>query len=114
MLDTLRAHFCTEEINLNDNFHRDLNWFIKFLPAFNGTAFFNHSPIQMTIELDACLMGLGAICKNQVYTIKNPKFFENCTVVYLEMLHILVALCIWASQWAAKNILLKCDNQAVV
>ena len=30
------------------------------------------------------------------------------------MLNILVALRVWAKQWASKKILLKCDNQAVV
>ena len=30
------------------------------------------------------------------------------------MLNILVALRVWAKQWTNKNILLKCDNQAVV
>ena len=57
MLGTLKAHFGKSKTNLEQNFHRDLNWFRKFLPQFNGTAFFNHSPVQMTIELDACLVG---------------------------------------------------------
>ena len=103
-----------ERVNLEQNFHRDLNWFRKFLPQFNGTAFFNNSPVQMTIELDACLVGLGAICINQVYAIKIPKNYENYSIVHLEMLNILVALRVWAKQWASKKILLKCDNQAVV
>ena len=114
MLDTLRAHFGRDNINLDQNFHRDLNWFIKFLPHFNGVAFFNHLPFSMTIELDACLQGLGAICRNQVYAVKIPKNFENYSIVHLEMLNILVALRIWCQQWAAHRILLKCDNQAVV
>ena len=114
MLDTLRAHFGTDTIKLNQNFHRDLNWFLKFLQQFNGTAFFNHAPVHMTIELDACLVGLGAICMNQVYAIQIPKNFENYSIVHLEMLNILVALRVWAKQWSNKKILLKCDNQAVV
>ena len=74
MLDILRAHFGSNEITLGQDFHRDLNWFKKFLPQFNGTAFFNHSPVHMKIELDARLVGLGAICMNQVYAIKkSPK-----------------------------------------
>ena len=110
MLDTLRSHFGKNEINLNQDFHRDLNWFTKFLPQFNGIAFFNHCPVHMTIELDVCLVGLGAICMNQVYAIKIPKNYENYSIVHLEMLNILVALRVWAKQWANKKILLKCDN----
>ena len=114
MLNTLRAHFGTDAINLDQDFHRDLNWFLRFLPQFNGTAFFNHTPVHMTIELDACLVGLGAICMNQVYAIEIPKNFENYSIVHLEMLNILVALRVWAKEWSNKKILLKCDNQAVV
>ena len=43
----------------------------------------------MTIELDACLIGLGAVCMNQVYAIKFPKNYENYSIVHLEMLNIL-------------------------
>ena len=64
MLDILRSHFGSNEITLGLDFHRDLNWFRKFLPQFNGTAFFNHSPVHMTIELDACLVDLGLYHKN--------------------------------------------------
>ena len=114
MLDTLRSHFDKDDILLDGNFHRDLNWFLKFLPHFNGVAFFNHVPIRKVIELDACLQGLGAVYQNQVYSIQIPKNFENYTIVHLEMLNILVALRVWSQQGAANKILLKCDNQAVV
>ena len=114
MFDTLRSHFGKDHILLDHQFHRDLNWFTKFLPHFNGIAFFNHIPFCMTIELDACLEGLGAICQNQVYSLKIPKNFENYSIVYLEMLNILVALRVWCHHWATHRILLKCDNQAVV
>ena len=68
----------------------------------------------MVIELDACLEGLGAICQNQVYSIKIPQKFENYSIVHLEMLNIQVALRVLCNQWAASKILLKCGNQAVV
>ena len=82
MLDTLRSHFGRDDILLDVNFHRDLNWFLKFLPYFTGTAFFNHTPIRKVIELDACLEGLGAIYQNQVYSIRTPKNFENYNIVH--------------------------------
>ena len=107
MLDTLRAHFGKEKISLDINFHRDLNWFKKFLPKFNGTAFFVHRPIQATIELDACLQGLGAVYMNQVYAIPIPQYCQNFSIVHLEMLNILVAVRVWGKNW-------KRDNQAVV
>ena len=68
----------------------------------------------MTIELDACLVGLGPVCMSQVYTIKIPKNYKNYSIVQLEMLNILVVLRVWTKQWATKKMLLKCDNQVVV
>ena len=114
MLELLRAHFGQEKIQLTDDFHRDLNWFLKFLPTFNGVSFFKHISIQATIELDACLQGLGAVCNNQIYAIKIPPNFQNYTIVHLEMLNELVAVRLWRYYWKQKSILIKCDNQAVV
>ena len=114
MLDTLRAHFGKENISLDIEFHRDLNWFKKFLPKFNGTAFFIHRPVQATIELDACLQGLGAVYLNQVYAIHIPQYCKNFSIVHLEMLNIMVAIRVWANTWKNQRVLIKCDNQAVV
>ena len=114
MLDTLRCHNNTDKIALDISFHRDLNWFSKFLPQFNGRAFFLHSPVQATIELDACLQGLGAYCMNQVYAIQIPVYLKNYTIVHLEMLNILVTIRAWKNFFQNKRILIKCDNQAVV
>ena len=40
MLDTLRMAHKHDTVYLDTDFKRDLNWFIKFLPSFNGVAFF--------------------------------------------------------------------------
>ena len=76
VLDTLRRHFGTDKLTLDIDFHRDLNWLKKFLKKFNGTAFFYHRPVQATIELDACLQGLGAIYRNQVYAFPIPQYCD--------------------------------------
>ena len=114
MLDLLRASNKQESVSLNEEFQRDLNWFCEFLPDFNGSAFFKHDQIDGEIELDACLEGLGAIYNNYIYAIPIPKGFMQMGIVHLEMLNILVALRVWATQWATKTISVKCDNQAVV
>ena len=35
-------------------------------------------------------------------------------IAYLEMINILVAVKVWHAQWANLNVMIKCDNQAVV
>ena len=107
MLDPFCSHNNTDKIILDTNFHRDLNWFCKFLPKFDGKAFFQHSPIQATIEL-ACLQGLGAVCMNQVYAIKIPVHLENCWIIHLEMFNIIfVTIRTWKAFWQNKRILTK-------
>ena len=41
------------------DFKRNLRWFDKFLPLYNGVSLYDHRPIDHTLELDACLTGLG-------------------------------------------------------
>ena len=114
MLDRLRAADKLTKIHLNMDFKRDLNWFRKFLPRFNGKAFISHKPISEEIELDASLQGLGARWGHQVYTLSIPLGFKKFTIVHLEMLNILVAICTWTSQWQGKVVKIFCDNAAVV
>ena len=114
MLDTLRSHNNTDTITLDLSFHRDLNWFSRFLPKFNGKAFFSHSPVQATVELDACLQGLGAVCMNQVHAMKIPVHLHNYSIVHLEMLNILVTIRVWKTFFKNKRIIIKCNNQAWV
>ena len=114
MLDLLRTSDKLTKISLNMDFKGDLNWFIQFLPQFNGKAFISHRPITEEIELDASLQGLSARWGHQVYTISIPLGFKNFTIVHLEMLNILVAICTWACQWQGKTVRIFCDNAAVV
>ena len=88
MLDLL-SHFGKEHIRLDINFHRDLNWFQKFRPQFNGKAFLVHGLVQATTELDACLQGLGPVYMNQVFAVPIPEYCFQFSIVHLEMLNIL-------------------------
>ena len=59
MLDLLRASHSSQTISLTPDFNRDLRWFAKFLPLYNGVnLLYDHRPIHQTLELDACLTGL--------------------------------------------------------
>ena len=71
-------------------------------------------PIQATIELDACLTGIGACFQDAVYAYKFTSVPQTFSIVHLEMINILVALRLWGHCWKSKKIIIKCDNQAVV
>ena len=104
-------------IQLTQDFFRDIQWFLKFLPAFNGVTFFRKSPIQSldSLHLDASLSGLGAIWNQRVYStpiIPIPNF--TLTIVHLEMWNIVIALRMWNHLWHHSSIQIFCDNLAVV
>ena len=59
MLDLLRFAHTRQKVTLTPDFKRDLKWFAKFLPVYNGVSLYDHRPIDVSLELDACLTGLG-------------------------------------------------------
>ena len=114
MLQLLRDNYDKVRIKLTHEFKCDLRWFHRFLAKYNGVSFYDHVPMHQTMELDACLTGLGGRCKNKVYHLKIPKYYNNLGIVQLEMVNILVALRLFGCMWQHKRILIKCDNMAVV
>ena len=61
MLALLRSGHAAQKITLTPEFKRDLKWFNKFLPLYNGVSLYDHKPIDHTRKLDACLTGLGDV-----------------------------------------------------
>ena len=62
MLQLLREHHGRVRIHLNHEFHRDLRWFQRFLPLYNGVSMYDHKQLDHQVHLDACLKGLGGLC----------------------------------------------------
>ena len=91
---------------------RDINWFRKFMPTFNGV-FFYQRPINCAIELYASLRGLGARWGSRIYTLTLPLGYLDMNIAHLEILNI-VALRVWHQFWANKKVAIACDNEAVV
>ena len=114
MLEFLRSMRPQRIATLSAAFFRDLNWFCTFLNQFNGVVYYDPRPIQAELHLDACLTGMGGIFENQCYSLPIPKDFHQYSIVHLEMLNIVVALKVWATQWSNKKLRIKCDNMAVV
>ena len=114
MLQFLRDMGDKRSVRLSQEFFKDLAWFQSFLNHFNGIVYYDTRPIQAELHLDACLTGLCGIFHNQCYALPIPKGFNDYSFIHLEMLNIVVALKVWAHQWANKKLRIKCDNMAVV
>ena len=117
MLNLLRTNSHRNRIHLDQEFFRDLNWFLKFLPGFNGVTCIGKEtiPEDHTLHVDASLTGLGGVWANRVYAspiIQLTQF--DLKIVHLEMLNILVALRVWKNFWRHSIVRIFCDNKAVV
>ena len=103
-----------KSIDLTLDFFQDLNWFLKFLAIFNGTVFFYHRPIKAQVELGACLKDMGGRWNQLVCKLDIENQYQDFTIVHLEMLNLLFAIRLWGEHWASHEVVLNCDNQAVV
>ena len=83
MLETLRQAHDATNIALGDDFHWDLLWFQTFLKDYNGVSMYEHKKTGYTVELDACLTGLGGACKNMIYHVPIPIGYRQFTIVHL-------------------------------
>ena len=99
LLDVLRSMENKHTVPQSMEAKRDINWFLKFIPLYNGVTFFDQKPIDHSIELDASLQGMGARWGSQVYALRIPLGYMNLQIVHLEMLNILAALRIWQNSW---------------
>ena len=117
MLNLLRTNPHKNRIHLDQEFFHDLNWFLQFLPRFNGVTCISKEiiPEDHTLHVEASLTGLGGVWANRVYAspiIQLTQF--DLQIVHLEMLNILVALRIWKKFWRHSIVSIFCDNKAVV
>ena len=91
ILMLLKENFDQQTIFLTRDFFKDLNWFHTFLTQFNGVVYYDTKPIQAELHLDASLTGMGE------FLIINAMHF--LFLFHLKIIHILLALKIWAYEW---------------
>ena len=117
MLALFRANPGAKRIFLTTDFHKDLHWFLVFLPSFNGITYIRKPEIAQahTLHVDASLTGLGGCWNQEVYSTPIFDIYNHkLTIVHLEMLNLVIALKLWGHRWAHMTVRFYCDNLAVV
>jgi len=119
MLDTLRSAPDRGRILLDDDFRCDVQWFANFLPSYNGRSLMEYAGIDttdITLEVDACLTGIGGIYKDEFYHSPIPPEIPLCKyhITHLEFLNILIALKLWKHYFTGHHVRVCCDNMACV
>ena len=106
-------------ITVTKDMKRDIAWFQAFMPTYNGLTTYDHRnpPAYETIEIDACLEGIGGVWGNRVYASSIPDILRShpeMSITQYEMLNILVALRVWGHMWRHQHVVFNVDNAAVV
>ena len=114
MLQDLREMPTRGSTSLSLRFKRDIDFFVRLLPAYNGVRILDKACVECQdhLELDACLTGCGATTGDQYYSEVFPQFVQQTehSIAHLELLNVIVATKTWQEQWAGKRILVSCDN----
>ena len=113
MLALFRANSGTKRIFLSTDFHRDLNWFLLFLPSFNGITYIRKAEILQahTLHIDASLNGVGGIWNQEVYSTPIFDIYDcQLKIVHLEMLNLAIAVKLWGQKWAHMTLRFFCSS----
>lgn len=116
-----RAKYLHHHLRLNNECRKDIDWWINYLPTWNGVSFFYEvnwsSNVDLELWTDASNMGIGAYYRGQ--WISQPftgvfEQFSEYSINWRELFAIVVAAATWGHQLMCKRVLFYCDNQAVV
>ena len=120
MIDTAqRARQLDHWIHLTAEFRSDLLWWDTFLPLWNGRSMLEvHNPRgqpEITFSSDASgSWGCGAMWNERWIQMEwNGSWDQQC-IAAKELLPIALACAIWGAQWQHRQVLVWCDNMAVV
>lgn len=114
-----KLHRSSHHVRITADLKKDLFWWSKFLPDFNGRSLIPEvfwSETDSLIQCDACLSGAGAVFQSMAFHAEFPEFImkQQLHINALEFLTLIVALKLWAHQIPGKKISLFCDNMATV
>jgi hypothetical protein len=117
MLITLRAAPRSGKIQLDQDFQRDVQWFLKYLPSTNGIYIIApETPTVNHIYVDSSPTAGGGIFNKQCYHKQYAQQFTHggWSICHLEMINCMVALKLWAQQLKDKCVCLHSDNMPSV
>ena len=106
-------------INVPIFVQKDINWWLTFLPSYNGISMMMYEEWSKPDEIfssDACMTGCGGWFNGKFFHKVFPAVFINCDfhINCLELLAIIVCLKLWAKYFRGLRIRILCDNQIAV
>ena len=106
-------------IRLNEQARLDIEWWLTFLPTWNGTSYILETEwstsTSMSLYTDASSsIGWGAYWSGRWIQSHWSSSEEEKSIVWKELFAVTAAVNTWGHLWARKKVLFHCDNQAVV
>ena len=102
---------------LNEEFFKDISWWLEFLEVFNGQCPFHDIRPVKNLHTDACSTGIGAVFGDDWFysnlLVDNPSL-AHLHINYKEALCIVFAVERWAPFLRDKVVHIHCDNTAAV
>ena len=106
-------------ISLNTEARRDVAWWLKYLPLWNGRAiipdpFWSRSP-DLELFTDASGgLGFGIYFQGRWLNGSWPSYLSDRSIQWKELYPIALSCLLWGPLWRGKKLLFHCDNQSVV
>ena len=117
LLNWLRSIYHSSNIIhlIPDEVRKDLEWWHRFLPLYNGISLMEYDEWSVVFSSDSCLTGCGGFWKGNFFHVQFPPRILQMKlhITALEILSIVLCLKLWGRFFKGQRILVLCDNQAV-
>ena len=117
MLNWLRSIYHSSNIQhlIPYEVRKDLQWWHKFLPIYNGVSLMEYDEWSVVFSSDRCLTGCGGFWNGNYFHVQFPPHILQMKlhITALEILSVVLCLKLWGSFFKGQRILVLCDNQAV-
>ena len=103
-------------ITLNAGSKADIQWWLDFLPGWNGVCMIQSDLISsptMSLFTDASDLGYGALYGNKWFSQPFPESFLHHHISIRELFAIVAAVYTWGVDWANMQILIFTDNEPI-
>lgn len=103
----------SHHISLNAEARADIQWWIDFLPTWNGVSYIQSEPtssVAMQLYTDASNIGMGGFLGDSWFSCPWPTPWQGQHINVKELFAIVAATFLWGKEWKDKQILFFTDN----
>ena len=106
-------------INLNAEARKDIQWWLDFLPTWNGISVFPDDiwtpASELLIFTDASSkIGYGAYCKRDWFCGAWPPHLQGQSIQWKELFTIYLSCAVWGHNWPSRKLISNTDNSTNV